>query len=133
MACSMANRTGSGLHVSDLLEILRIDRLTQVVKKLKIWKFFMHYWKSYGINKKKIYFCFFFNYLKTENRKNSLKKYTNVLLDGRCSSIFWKNFYSKFNNKKKKCFSRTNWFFEKMPSLKNLKKCIVLAPSITYE
>ena len=27
MACSMANRTGSGLHVSDLLEILRIDRL----------------------------------------------------------------------------------------------------------
>ena len=28
MACSMVNRTGSGLHVSDLLEILRIDRLT---------------------------------------------------------------------------------------------------------
>ena len=27
MAYSMANRTGSGLHVSDLLEILRIDRL----------------------------------------------------------------------------------------------------------
>ena len=28
MVCSMANRTGSGLHVSDLLEILRIDKLT---------------------------------------------------------------------------------------------------------
>ena len=28
MVCSMANRTGSGLHVSDLHEILRIDRLT---------------------------------------------------------------------------------------------------------
>ena len=28
MACSMANRTGSGLHVSDFLEILRIDKLT---------------------------------------------------------------------------------------------------------
>ena len=36
VACSMANRTGSGLHVSDLLEILRIDRLTQVMKKPKI-------------------------------------------------------------------------------------------------
>ena len=36
MACSMANRTGSGLHVSDLLEIFRIDRLTQVMKKPKI-------------------------------------------------------------------------------------------------
>ena len=28
MACSMANRTGSGFHVSDFLEILRIDKLT---------------------------------------------------------------------------------------------------------
>ena len=28
MVCSMANRTGSGLHVSDFLEILRIDKLT---------------------------------------------------------------------------------------------------------
>ena len=28
MVCSMPNRTGSGLHVFDLLEILRIDRLT---------------------------------------------------------------------------------------------------------
>ena len=51
----------------------------------------MHYLKSYGINEKKI-FLFFFNYLKTETRKNSEKNYTNVSLDGRCSSIFWKNF-----------------------------------------
>ena len=28
MVGSMANRTDSGLHVSDLLQILRIDRLT---------------------------------------------------------------------------------------------------------
>ena len=45
-------------------------------------------------------FLFFFNYLKTETRKNSEKNYTNVSLDGRCSSNFWKNFYYKFNNKK---------------------------------
>ena len=31
----------------------------------------------------------------------------------------------------KKCFFQANWFFEKTPSLKNLKKCIVIAPSIT--
>ena len=43
----------------------------------------------------------FFNYLKTETRKNSEKDYTNVSLDGRCSEIFRKNVYSKFNNKKK--------------------------------
>ena len=45
-------------------------------------------------------FLFFLNYLKTETTKNSEKNYTNVLLDFRCSSIFWKKFYSKFNNKK---------------------------------
>ena len=28
MACSMANRTGSGFHAYDFLEILRIDKLT---------------------------------------------------------------------------------------------------------
>ena len=28
MVCSMPNRTDSGLHVSDLLKILKIDRLT---------------------------------------------------------------------------------------------------------
>ena len=59
----------------------------------------MHYLKSYGINEKKYIFLFFFNYIKTETRKNSEKNYTNVSLDGRCSSIFWKNVYSKFNNK----------------------------------
>ena len=32
-------------------------------------------------------FLFFFNYLKTETRKISEKNYTNVSLDGRCSSI----------------------------------------------
>ena len=46
-------------------------------------------------------FLILFNYLKTETRENSEKNYTNVSLDGRCSSIFWKNFYYKFNNKKK--------------------------------
>ena len=45
-------------------------------------------------------FLFFFNYLKTEARKNSEKNYTNVSLDGRCISIFLKNFYFKINNKK---------------------------------
>ena len=70
----------------------------------------MHYLKSYGINKKKI-FLFFFNYLKTETRKNSEKNYTNVSLDGRCSSIFWENFYSKFNDKK-------NVFFKQIDFLK---------------
>ena len=37
-------------------------------------------------------FLFFLNYLKTEIRKNSKKNYTNVSFDGRCSSIFGKNF-----------------------------------------
>ena len=73
MACSMANRTGSGLHVSDLLEMFRIDRLRQVMKKPKILNFFMRYLKSYGINKKKYIFLFFFNYLKTKTSKNSEK------------------------------------------------------------
>ena len=41
-------------------------------------------------------FLVFFNYLKTETRKNSEKNYTNILLDGRCSSIFRKIFYSKW-------------------------------------
>ena len=36
----MPNRTGSGLHFSDLLEILRIDRLTSIIKKPKILDFF---------------------------------------------------------------------------------------------
>ena len=45
-------------------------------------------------------FLFFFKYLKTETRKNFEKNYTNVSLPCRCSSIFWKNFHSKFNNKK---------------------------------
>ena len=36
MVCFMPNRTDLGLHVFDLLEILRIDRLTQVMKKPKI-------------------------------------------------------------------------------------------------
>ena len=58
-------------------------------------------------------FLYFFNYLKTETRKNSEKNYTNVSLDGRYSSIFRKNFKSKFNNKKKKKKIQTNWFFEK--------------------
>ena len=71
----------------------------------------MHYLKSYGINEKKIIFLFFFNYLKTETRKNSEKNYTNVSLDGRCSSIFWENFYSKFNDKK-------NVFFKQIDFLK---------------
>ena len=57
-------------------------------------------------DKQKNMFLFFFNYLKTEIRKNSEKNYTNVSLDCRCSGIFWKNFYSKFNNKKKKFFQR---------------------------
>ena len=70
----------------------------------------MHYLESYGINEKKI-FLFFFNYLKTETRKNSEKNHTNVSLDGRCSSIFWKHFYFKFNNKK-------NVFFKQIDLLK---------------
>ena len=45
-------------------------------------------------------FLFFFNYSKTEITKNSEKNYTNVSLDGRCSSICWKNVYFKINNKK---------------------------------
>ena len=57
-------------------------------------------------------FLFFFNYLKTETRKNSEKNYTNVSLDGRCSSIFWKNFYFKINNKK-------NVFLKQIDFLKN--------------
>ena len=59
----------------------------------------MDYLKSYGINEKKI-FLFFFNFLKTETRKTSEKNYTNVPLDDPCNSIFWENFYSKFNDKK---------------------------------
>ena len=35
----------------------------------------MQYFKSYGMKKKM--FLFFFNYLKTETRKNSEKNYTN--------------------------------------------------------
>ena len=63
-------------------------------------------------------FLFFFNYLKTEtNRENSEKNYTNVSLDGRCSSIFWINVYSKFNIRKKKISNkmifRKNAIFEK--------------------
>ena len=50
-----------------------------------------------GLTKKKM--LFFFNYLKAETTKNSEKNYTNVSLNGRFSSIFWENFYSKFNNK----------------------------------
>ena len=65
-------------------------------------------------------FLFFFNYLKTESGENSNKNDTNVSLDDRCSSIFWKN-----------VVFQTNWFFEKTPFLKNLKKFIVIAPSIT--
>ena len=68
------------------------------MKKPKIRNFFLHYLNSYGINKKNM-FLFFFNYLKTETRNNSEENYTNVSLDGRCSSIFRKNFYSKFNKK----------------------------------
>ena len=67
----------------------------------------MHYMKSYGINQKKN--LFFFNYLKTETRKHSEKNYTNVSLDGRCISIFWKNFYSKFNNKKNVFFTEIDF------------------------
>ena len=87
----------------------------------------MHYLKSYGINKTKM-FLFFLNYLKTENRKNYEKNHINVSLDGRCSSIFWKNLYPKFNNK--------NFFSNKLTFFKNAifeksEKSIVIAPSIT--
>ena len=68
----------------------------------------MHYLKSYGINKKRL-FLLFFNYLKTETRKNSEKNYTYVSLDGRCSSTFRKNFYFKFNNTKKN-FKQIDFF-----------------------
>ena len=71
----------------------------------------MHYLKSYGINEQKKIFLFFFKYLKTETSKNSEKNYTNLSLDGRCSSISWKKFYSKFNNKK-------NVFFKQIDFLK---------------
>ena len=54
-------------------------------------------------------FLFFFNYLETEDRKNSEKHYTNVSLDGRCSSIFRTNFYSKFKNKKQKFFKQIDF------------------------
>ena len=37
--CSMPNRTGSGFHVSDLLEILKIDRLTNN-GETQNWKYF---------------------------------------------------------------------------------------------
>ena len=74
-------------------------------------------------------FLFFFNCLKTETRNNFEKNYTNVSLDGRCSRIFWKNFYSKFNNKKKLFFKQID-FFEETPFLKNLEKFIVIASSI---
>ena len=50
-------------------------------------------------------FCFFFDYPKTETRNNSEKNYINVSLHGRCSSIFWKKFYSQFNNKTEIFFS----------------------------
>ena len=46
-------------------------------------------------------FLFFLIYVKTDTRKNSETNYTNVSLDGRCSSIFQKKFYSKFYEKKK--------------------------------
>ena len=54
-------------------------------------------------------FLFFFNYLKIETRKISEKNYTNVSLDGQRSSIFWKNFCSKFNNKKKGFFKKIDF------------------------
>ena len=54
-------------------------------------------------------FLFFFQSLLTETRKNSEKNYTNVSLYGRCSSIFRKNFFSKFNNKKKKNFKQIDF------------------------
>ena len=43
MVCSMPNRTGSGLHVSDLLENLRIDRLTnnEKTQNLKFFRAFV--------------------------------------------------------------------------------------------
>ena len=78
------------------------------MKKPKISDYFMHYLRSYGINEKNI-FLFFFNYFKTEITKNSEKNYTNVLLDGRCSSIFWENLYSKFDNKKKVFFEQIDF------------------------
>ena len=56
-------------------------------------------------------FLFFFNYLKTETRKNSEKNYANVPLDVRCSSIFWEKLCSKFNNKNCFFFSNKLIFF----------------------
>ena len=95
----------------------------------KILDFFMHYSKSFGINKKNM-FLFFFNYLETETRKHSEKNYTNVLLDGQCSDIFRRNFYFKFNNKKNVFFKQID-FLKKTSFLKTLKKFIAIAPSIT--
>ena len=39
-----------------------------------------------------------FQLFKNWNWEKFWKNYTNVSLDGRCSSIFWENFYSKYNN-----------------------------------
>ena len=47
--------------------------------------------KLWDKRKKKI-FLFFFNYLKTETRKNFEKNHTDVSLDDRCSSFFGKIF-----------------------------------------
>ena len=83
------------------------------MKKPKICDYFMHYLKSNGINEQKKIFFFFFNYLKTETRKNSEKNYINVSLDGRCSSTFWENFYSKFNDKKNVFFKQIDFLKER--------------------
>ena len=48
------------------------------MKKPKIYNFFMHYLKSYGINKKKM-FLFFFNYLKTEPREVLKKLHKRII------------------------------------------------------
>ena len=65
------------------------------MKKPKISDFFHALFKNLWDEQKKNKFLLFFNCLKTENRKNSEKNYTNVSLDGRCRKIFRKNFYSK--------------------------------------
>ena len=59
----MPKRTGSGLRAFDLLGILRIDRLTQRLKKAR--DFFMHYSKSYEINKKNIFLLSKFELIKS--------------------------------------------------------------------
>ena len=68
-------------------------------------------------------FLFFFNYSITETRKNSEKNYTNVSLDGRCSSSFGNIFSPNLITKK--------IFFKQIDFLKNLRKIIVVDASIT--